>query len=112
MASPSGVRVFAKSLHLLAAGWLLSVLWLWVATVQQSFARQGAMPEGYGIGTLVSGGVSALVIEAAARALVRWSGSAPGRHLERREWHHAFWWSLVPNLLLLGTAYLMILSAV
>ena len=31
---PSGLRVLAKSLHLLALGWLATVAWLWVAQVQ------------------------------------------------------------------------------
>jgi hypothetical protein len=36
--------------------------------------------------------------------------TAPGVAAPTREWHHAFWWTLVPNILLLGTVYLMILE--
>lgn len=111
MTQPSGVRVFAKSLHFLAAGWLVSVAWLWIATVQQHRVRWGRMPDDYAIGTLIWAAGSTLAIEITARWLVRWCGTAPERRLEFREWHHAFWWSVVPNLLLLGTAYLMILGA-
>jgi hypothetical protein len=111
MTQPSGVRVFAKSLHFLAAGWLASVAWLWIATAQQHRLRWGRMPDDYAFDTILWGVTFTLLIEIAARALVRWCGSAPERNLEFREWHHAFWWSVVPNLLLLGTAYLMIVGA-
>jgi hypothetical protein len=111
MTQPSGVRVFAKSLHFLAAGWLASVAWLWIATVQQHRLRWGQMPDDYAMGTIVWGAASTLVIEIVARWLVGWCGSAPEPNLEFREWHHAFWWSFIPNVLLLGTAYLMIVGA-
>jgi len=40
--------------------------------------------------------------------LGKWMVTAPGIAAPGREWHHAFWWTLVPNLMLIGTAYLMI----
>jgi hypothetical protein len=46
-----------------------------------------------------------------ARWMTRAAGPAPEAGLERREWHHAFWWALVPNAMLLGTVYLMIAAA-
>ena len=38
---PSGLRVLAKSLHLLAFGWLATVAWLWVVQVQLNVERFG-----------------------------------------------------------------------
>jgi hypothetical protein len=36
------------------------------------------------------------------------TGRAPSPALERREWWHAVWWSLVPNALLLATVWVML----
>lgn len=108
---PSSVRVFAKSLHWLAAGWALSVGWLWIAGIRQQLVRQGGVPLDFGMATLVAGSLSTLAIEIFAVWLIRSIGTAPHPVLEQREWHHAFWWSLVPNLLLVGTAYLMIVAS-
>jgi hypothetical protein len=105
---PSSVRVFAKSLHWLAAGWMTSVTWLWLVGLRQHVVRDGAVPGDFGASMIASGLLSAIVIEAIAIAMVRWTGRAPRPGLERREWVTAFWWSFVPNLFLLATAYLMI----
>jgi hypothetical protein len=37
-------------------------------------------------------------------------GRAPYRELEWREWRHAIWWSIVPNTLLLSTAWMLIVN--
>jgi hypothetical protein len=108
---PSPVRVFGKSLHLLAAGWIASVGWLWFAGMRQQLLRQGAVPDDLGFSMILAGAISALALEGIAIAMVRWTGRAPLRVLEREEWQQAFWWSLAPNVLLLVTAYLMILAA-
>jgi hypothetical protein len=105
---PSSVRIFAKSLHWLAAGWTVSIAWLWLAGVNQSLLRRGDWPENYGASTLIAGLVSALAIEAVGIMFVRWTGRAPKSGLERREWRSAFWWAAVPNALLLFTVYVMI----
>ena len=105
---PSSVRIFAKSLHWLAAGWMAAIAWLWVAGLNQSMLRRGVVPENFDASTLAAGIVSALIIEAVAMLMVRWVGRAPRPGLERREWKHAFWWSAVPNAMLLATVYLMI----
>jgi hypothetical protein len=108
---PSSVRVFAKSLHMLAGGWTLSVLWLWLAGLQQSLVRDGAIPGDFGAPILVFGLVAGAVLEAAALWATGRIGKAPTRMLERREWHHAFWWSFCPNVMLLATVYLMVLAS-
>jgi hypothetical protein len=108
---PSSVRVLHRSLHLLAIGWLVSVGWLWIAQVQLNQLRFGVPPDGYGMRTLIEGIFPAALLE----LMAIWLGSAIGRVSRssdpKREWLHAFWWTLVPNLLVLGTAYLMILEA-
>ena len=38
----------------------------------------------------------------------RWAGPAPDSTMQRREWWHAFWWSVVPTALLLATVWVMI----
>lgn len=105
---PSSARVFGKSMHVIAAGWALSVWWLWLAGVRQHLRRQGVMPPDFGLPILLVGAVAALIIWAVAVGFVRWSGPAPHAAIERREWRHAFWWALFPNVMLLGTVYLMI----
>lgn len=105
---PSSVRVFAKSLHWLAAGWTGSVLWLWLVGLRQHVVRLGVVPDDLGASTIAIGLLSALAIEATAVSMVRWTGRAPRAALERREWRTAFWWSFIPNLFLLATVYLII----
>jgi len=36
--APSAIRVLAKSMHVLAIGWIASIAWLWLATLQQQVA--------------------------------------------------------------------------
>lgn len=105
---PSAVRVFGKSLYTFSAGWTLSIAWLCVAEAQQHRLRHGTVPPDLSIDTVVSGVIPAIAIAGAGFLLTRWTGPAPAPALERREWWHAFWWSLVPNLLLLVTVWLMI----
>jgi len=106
---PSSIRVFAKSLHLIAAGWLLGVLWLWLSQIQQNVIRFGVPPEGYAMNTLLEGIFPAALLELAALYVVDFIRKAPpGTEQRWREWHHAFWWALVPNLLIFATAYLLI----
>ncbi len=95
-------------MYVVTWGWVVSVWWLWLAGLRQSMRRQGAMPSDYGVAVLLGGAVVAVALWLVARWMVRWAGLAPEAQLERREWHHAFWWAAVPNALLLGTVYLMI----
>lgn len=102
------MRVLGKSMHVLAAGWGGSIGWLWVATLQQHLLRQGVPPPGYAADILAAGAIPALVMVLIG-AWIGWlTGRAPEPTLERREWRHAAWWSLVPILLLLSTVWVMI----
>ena len=60
--------------------------------------------------TIAEGVIPALLVEMLAFWLASLIARVKGSGDARREWLHAFWWTLVPNLLLLGTAYLMIAS--
>lgn len=110
--TPSAARIFGKSMYMVASGWLVSVSWLWVAGVRQYLRRQGDFPPEYAVSILIGGALVGLGIWLTGRWLTRATGPAPDRRLERREWHHAFWWALFPNLMLLGTVWLMIAAAV
>jgi hypothetical protein len=105
---PSQIRIFGKSLHLLAAGWTMCVGWLWLAELRQHVRRHDVLPADYAMATLVTGTISAVVLEMVALLIMRWSRSAVQPAVQRREWHHAFWWSIFPNVMLLYTAYLLI----
>jgi len=107
----SSVRVFAKSVYLTAWGWFASIWWLWLAGMQQHLRREGAFPPDYGMAILLGGAATGVVIWLAGKWLIRKTGSAPDAALQQREWHHAFWWALYPNLMLLGTVWLMITAA-
>jgi hypothetical protein len=106
--APSAVRVFAKSMYVLAAGWVASVAWLWVVTLQQHIHRTGAVPEYFDLGTLASGLLPAFLIVLAGLGVDSWAVPAPNKWLQRREWVHAFWWSVVPNALLFLTVWVML----
>ena len=108
--NPSAIRVLHKSLHLLSAGWFASVWWLWLAQIEQSLRRFGTAPDDYAVMTLIVGTIPVILVEFGAMLLGKWMVTAPGVAAPAREWHHAFWWTLVPNLMLIGTAYLMILE--
>lgn len=104
----SQVRIFAKSLHVLAAGWTVAVAWLWMAGLRQHVRRHDVLPPDYGMAVLITGTVGAIAIELLALLFVRWAGSATNGIIQRREWVHAFWWAAFPNLLLLYTVYILI----
>ena len=108
---PSSIRVLVKSLHLMAVGWLVTVVLLWIAQIQLNLERFGVPPEGYAVGTLIEGIFPAALVELLAIWVGSILGKVPGSGDPRREWQHAFWWTLVPNLLVLGTAYLTMLEA-
>lgn len=109
--APSAVRVLGKSMHVLAAGWALSISWLWIETLQQHFLRHNEPPPNYAMDTVASGVVPALVMALIGWAIARAAGRAPYRELERREWFHAFWWSIFPNAMLLLTVWVMLQEA-
>jgi ABC-type branched-subunit amino acid transport system permease subunit len=89
----SSVGVFAKSLHLVALGWIASLGYLWFS-LRQTFVLD--------LRTILLAIVPLLFIEAIAWSATRWSEWTPGRLQYEAEWRRAFWWSLLPNLLLLA----------
>lgn len=95
-------------MYVLAVGWIASVGWLWITQLQLHIRRHGEPPEGYALNTMGLGLVPAVLIASLGFVIARWTGRAPHDGLERREWWHAFWWSLVPNWLLLTTVWVMI----
>lgn len=105
------MRVLGKSMHVLAAGWALSIGWLWVETVQQHLYRRNVPPPSYALDTLASGALPAVVMALLGWGIARLVGRAPQADLERREWWHAFFWSLFPNLMLLVTVWVMVQEA-
>lgn len=107
-ARPSQTRIFGKSIYVFAAGWVISVGWLWIAGLRQHLLRHGAAPPDYGGPFLVLAIVPALLIALCGRLVTRWTGRAPEPDVERREWWYAFWWAAVPNWLLLTTIWVMI----
>jgi hypothetical protein len=108
----SSVRVFGKSLHMLAAGWAAAVACLWIAGLRELLMKNGALPPDLGVSLVSLGLMSGVVLEIVALFVVRLTGTAPLRVLQREEWRHAFWWSFVPNSFLLATVCLMLASAV
>ena len=69
-AHPSAVRVFGKSLYMLAGGWGTSILWLWLVGLRQHVDRFGTTPDDFAISLLIAGVVPMLAL-AAARAHLR-----------------------------------------
>ena len=79
----SAVRVFGKSMHTFAIGWIASVAWLWIAEIQQHVLRVGAAPPGYALSTLILGLIPAAMMAMVGKAINRWAGPAPDLKMER-----------------------------
>lgn len=105
---PSGVRVLWRSLFVLAAGWTAAVLWLWIGALHQHLWLFGAPPSLFGGHGVVVRLLPAVVLALAGWIVGRLTGRAPYRELEWREWRHACGWALVPNALVLSTAWIML----
>ncbi len=108
---PSAVRVFGRSLYMLAAGWAASVLWLWLVGLRQHVYRFGTTPDDFAVSLLLAGAIPAIALALLAHSFAKLTGGAPSALQEKHEWRHAFWWALFPNLFLLATAYLLIVGA-
>jgi len=106
----SAARVFGKSLHWLAAGWTAAVIWLCVAQIQRGWLLDPLLPTNYHLDTLMEGLLPAILVELMALVSVALTGAAPTRSLDRREWVHAFFWSLFPNVMVLYTVYLIVIG--
>jgi hypothetical protein len=100
IALPSQVCIFVKSLHLLAGAWVATVVFLWIA-LDSNLTPASDM--------LVHAVVPALGLEALAVPINRWMKTL-GRaaHSHTHEWERALAWTIVPLLLLLGTAALIV----
>jgi len=108
----SHVRVFGKSLHWLAAGWLAAIIWLWVAQIQRGRLLDPEMATNFHWDTIIAGVIPAVLLEVMALVWAKVSGSAPTQEVGRREWLDAFLWSFFPNLMILYTVHLMILGEI
>lgn len=108
---PSSVRVFGRSMYFFAVGWAVAVGWLWIAEVQQHVTRHGEPPPSYAMSTMRAGAIPTIAIALLGTLVDRWAGRTQDPVLQRMEWRHAFWWSLVPNALLLLTVWVMIQAA-
>ena len=97
---PSFVRVFAKSLHLLAIGWVLSVAYMWVSL------RETGGSSAIDVRTVVFAAAPLFFVE----ALAWWTNAWPVRAPRNGEWGQAFLWSIVPFLMLFGTCFLILNS--
>jgi hypothetical protein len=104
---PSGVRVLGRSLFMIAAGWLLASGWLWLTAVQQP----GMSSHAFGLATIAAATVPAAIMALIGYLFGRYVGRASYPELNWREWRHAFGWSIVPNALLLSTAWLILTTA-
>lgn len=105
---PSAVRVFGKSLYMLAGGWGTSILWLWLVGLRQHVDRFGTTPDDFAVSLVIAGVIPMLALALLARTFGKLTGVAPTAVQEKHEWRHAFWWALFPNFFLLSTAYLLI----
>ena len=105
---PSAVRVFGKSLRMLAYGWAGSILWLWLVGLRQHVYRFGTTPDDFAVSLLIVGLIPAFALGLLARTFGKLTGAAPTAVQDKHEWWEAFWWALFPNLFLLGTASLLI----
>ena len=94
--SPSGVLVFAKSLHLIAAVWIATLAFLWIATDQADTTNM-----------LVRTLIPVLAIETLAVSVEQWTKALGGSvHSRAHEWEHALAWAVVPIMFLIGTAFM------
>ena len=76
---PSAVRVFGKSLYMLAGGWAASILWLWLVGLRQHVVRFGTTPDDFALSLLIA----AAIPDACARPARAQLRQAHGRRGER-----------------------------
>ncbi|MGE0704669.1 MAG: hypothetical protein AB7F99_03495 [Vicinamibacterales bacterium] len=98
-AHPSQVRVFIKSLHLLAAAWIAVVVYVLFSFDAGTVSQVSALTH------LL---VPALSIETGAVTLDRWTRTLGARDSARAdEWNRALGWAAFPIVILAGTALMM-----
>jgi uncharacterized membrane protein len=106
----SSVRIFAKSLHWLALGWAVGVVWLCYSQIRHGLLFDPVVD--YHVDTLIAGGIPALLIEVCAFFSIAIIGGAPTRDVEWREWFYSFLWALFPIVMVLYTVYLMVIGEI
>jgi hypothetical protein len=104
--NPSAVRVFGKSLRLIAVGWVLCIVGLVAEQIRLAHRRE--IDANVGLDMFLMLVVPALLLEWGYAVVAKFSGSAPDPAHSRREWIHACWWALFPVVLLIFTLYLMV----
>lgn len=104
--TPSAVRVFGKSLRLIAVGWMVCIVGL--VAEQIRLAQRRDVDANVGVDMFLMLVVPALVLEWGYAIVAKFGGAAPDPLHNRREWIHACWWALFPVVLLLFTLYLMV----
>ena len=96
---PPQIYVFAKSLHVLAAAWIVTAVFLWMSVP--------AHPTD-GTSVFIHAILPALGIEGLAFAIGQWTNAMGGSlHARAHEWGSALAWASVPIVLLIGTALAM-----
>lgn len=110
MPLPSSVRVFAKSLHILAVTWAISVAVIWVVQIRHDQRLAPDRPLDIHLETILECLIPALALELSAVGIERWAGPPRGDD-SSREWVHALFWSVLPIVMLLETVYLLIWPA-
>ena len=105
---PSAVRVFAKSLYVLAATWLGTVGILLASQIRHAARLDPTAPFDWHPGTIAVGIVPTALIALSALGMERWAVAVHGQEDQHREWVHALWWSLLPMVMLIETVYLLL----
>lgn len=104
--NPSAVRVFGKSLRLIAIGWIVCIVGL--VAEQLRLAQRREVTADVGIEMFLMLVVPALLLEWGSAAVAKFGGSTSDPLHSRREWIHACWWALFPVALLFFTLYIMV----
>jgi hypothetical protein len=98
-AFPSQVKVFVKSLHLLAVAWIATVVAVWM-TLEPN--------RPFGADMLVRAGLPVIAIESFAWWFDHWTSEVGGRmRAHMSEWGRALQWNIVPMIFLAVAAAAM-----
>ena len=104
--NPSSIRVFGKSLRLIAVGWILCIAALVAEQLRVAYRRDVSADVGFEMFLMLV--IPALVLEWGSAAIAKLGGASPDPLHHRREWIHAMWWALFPIVMLFFTLYIMV----